>query len=108
MQEIYKTGGRKFGFLNLPPVGCFPALRMLNPQGNDECQTEVSSYIKLHNKAISIALKDLAKDLPGFKFALFDYYTSTLQRVNHPSKFGIPNSSLYLFFFQHIVIKRCT
>ncbi|KNA22654.1 hypothetical protein SOVF_031320 [Spinacia oleracea] len=88
VNEIYKTGGRKFGFLNLPPVGCFPALRMLNPQGNDECQTEVSSYIKLHNKAISIALKDLAKDLPGFKFALFDYYTSTLQRVNHPSKFG--------------------
>lgn len=44
--------------------------------------------IRLHNKALSQVLKDLAKELPGFKYALYDLYTSTLQRVNHPSKYG--------------------
>ncbi|XP_021720395.1 GDSL esterase/lipase 5-like [Chenopodium quinoa] len=88
VNDIYKIGGRKFGFLNLAPVGCLPALRILNSEGDGGCHKEVTSYIRLHNEAVLQGLKELEKQLPGFKYALFDYYTSTLQRVNHPSKYG--------------------
>ncbi|KAL2932986.1 GDSL esterase/lipase 5 [Bienertia sinuspersici] len=89
MQEIYKTGGRKFVLLNLPPVGCLPNLRVVNPQAHKgDCQKEVSSYTRLHNKVLSQVLKELPKKLPGFKYALFDFHTSTLQRIKHPSKYG--------------------
>ncbi|CAO2824659.1 unnamed protein product [Amaranthus hypochondriacus] len=88
VKEIYENGGRKFGFLNLPPVGCLPGLRNINPEGNGECYEQVSSYIRLHNKAIFHVLQDLTMKLPGFKYALYDFHTSTLQRLKHPSKFG--------------------
>lgn len=86
VHEIYKIGGRKMVFLNLPPIGCFPTLRMRNETG--ECLMEASSYIKLHNEALIQALKQLAKRLPGFKYSLHDFYSSTLQRINQPLQYG--------------------
>lgn len=86
VHEIYKIGGRKMVFLNLPPIGCFPVLRMRNENG--ECLMEASSYIKLHNEALIQALKQLAKRLPGFKYSLHDFYSSTLQRINQPLQYG--------------------
>lgn len=90
MQEIYKTGGRKFMFLNLPPMACAPGIRIMDTTGKGDCQPELSSYIRLHNDAIFQVLRGLTKQLPGFKYGLYDFYTSTLQRVNYPSKYGIP------------------
>lgn len=88
INEIYKNGGRKFAFLNLPPVGCFPALRILDASASGNCLKEVSTYVMLHNKALYQLLKQLAKQLPGFKYFLYDFYTSIVQRINHPSQYG--------------------
>jgi len=81
-------------FLNLPPIGCFPALRMRNETG--ECLMEASSYIKLHNEALFQALKQLAKRHPGFKYSLHDFYTTTLQRINRPLQYGIDSQLITL------------
>ncbi|KMT04751.1 hypothetical protein BVRB_7g169310 [Beta vulgaris subsp. vulgaris] len=88
VNEIYKTGGRKFMFLNLPPMACAPGIRIMDTTGKGDCQPELSSYIRLHNDAIFQVLRGLTKQLPGFKYGLYDFYTSTLQRVNYPSKYG--------------------
>ncbi|XP_018447791.1 GDSL esterase/lipase 5 [Raphanus sativus] len=87
MHEIYKIGGRKFGFLNVPDLGCFPALRILK-QNNDSCLRDASRLANMHNKALSSLLFKMQRQLKGFKFSLFDMNKSLKLRMHHPSKFG--------------------
>lgn len=86
-QEIYAGGGRKFGFINLPTVGCFPGLRIIKAENNGSCLEEVSSLAKLHNQALSKVLKKLGNQLKGFKYSLYDLNYNLRQRTKHPSKY---------------------
>ncbi|KAH9619330.1 hypothetical protein KSS87_021880 [Heliosperma pusillum] len=72
--EIYKIGGRKFGFLNVLPIGCAPALRLI-ANANGECLKDVVTYTRLHNEAIFQALQQLANKLPGFKWIAIEILT---------------------------------
>ncbi|XP_013626188.1 PREDICTED: GDSL esterase/lipase 5 [Brassica oleracea var. oleracea] len=87
IHEIYKIGGRKFGFLNVPDLGCFPALRILK-QKNDSCLRDASILASIHNKALSNLLFKMQRQVKGFKFSLFDMNKSLKLRMDHPSKFG--------------------
>ncbi|KAM6585451.1 hypothetical protein CsatB_012453 [Cannabis sativa] len=86
IQEIYNIGGRKVGFLSLGPIGCAPFARVLNKSG--ACFEKFTPFLKLHNKQLSIALKDLQSKLKGFKYSLVDVYSFMEERINHPSKYG--------------------
>ncbi|XP_040998895.1 GDSL esterase/lipase 5-like isoform X2 [Juglans microcarpa x Juglans regia] len=88
IKDIYSRGGRKFGFINLPPVGCLPGIRTINPDNNGNCLEEASSLAKLHNQALSKLLQKLEKHLKGFKYSIFNLNISLRQRMNHPSKYG--------------------
>ncbi|KAK9923843.1 hypothetical protein M0R45_032241 [Rubus argutus] len=88
IQEIYAGGGRKFGFINLPTLGCFPGLRIIKAENNGSCLEEVSSLAKLHNQALSKVLKKLGNQLKGFKYSLYDLNYNLRQRTIHPSKYG--------------------
>ncbi|KAG5523613.1 hypothetical protein RHGRI_035421 [Rhododendron griersonianum] len=93
VEEIYKAGGRKFGFVSLGPLGCLPLVRALNPAG--ECVQEVTALVKLHNTAFLKDLKKLEIQLQGFKYSNFDFYNSATERIENPSKYG----SLLLSWF---------
>ena len=99
-QEIYKTGGRKFAFLNVPPIGCMPILGIQTIDGN--CQSESLVYIRKHNEALLQALMQLEKQLPGFKCSLYDFYSAVQQRIDDPSKYGTYPSPV--FFWQNDLI----
>lgn len=88
LQEIYELGGRKIGFQNAGPLGCVPSMKMDTTLG-DNCAQEPCALAQMHNAALSKALKKLSKELPGFKYSIFDYYNSILDRVNNPSKYGL-------------------
>jgi hypothetical protein len=88
-QAIYKRGGRKFGFINLPPLGCLPGMRIIKPEKNGSCLEEVSSLAKLHNIALSMLLPKLEKHLKGFRYSFFNFNINLRQRMNHPSKYGM-------------------
>ncbi|KAI3684125.1 hypothetical protein L6452_33344 [Arctium lappa] len=90
IKELHKRGGRKFGFLNLGPLGCLPGLRIiLNPSTDSGGCIEAASLLaKLHNRALSKSLKRLAKQLHGFKYLLYDFNTNLKHRVKHPWKYG--------------------
>ncbi|XP_050233913.1 GDSL esterase/lipase 5 [Mercurialis annua] len=88
IQEIYKLGGRKFAFINLPELGCIPAIRIIKPENNGRCLEQTSLLATLHNKALSKLLVQMEKSLKGFRYSLFDFKSSLHQRMNHPSKFG--------------------
>ncbi|GKV09711.1 hypothetical protein SLEP1_g21168 [Rubroshorea leprosula] len=88
IKEIYKSGGRKFAFVNLPDLGCLPALRLIESRRKGSCLREASLLARLHNKALSNLLYGLERGLKGFKYSLFDFNANLKQRMLHPSKYG--------------------
>ncbi|KAA8546291.1 hypothetical protein F0562_002970 [Nyssa sinensis] len=88
IKEIYKEGGRKFGFFSLSPFGCLPVMRALNPGNSSGCLEELNDLVKLHNYAVSQVLQKLEKQLKGFIYSNFDSYTSSSERTDNPSRYG--------------------
>lgn len=88
IKDIYKRGGRTFGFINLPPLGCLPGIRIIKASNNGSCLEEASLLAKLHNEALSKLLQKLEEQLKGFKYSLYDFNNNLRQRMNHPSKYG--------------------
>ncbi|KAH9713845.1 GDSL esterase/lipase 1 [Citrus sinensis] len=89
VKEIYKKGGRKFGILNLGPMGCVPAMKELVPSFPGSCLEDGVELPKLHNKALFKALVQLESQLKGIVYANHDSYNSILNRINNPSKYGL-------------------
>ncbi|KAF5466286.1 hypothetical protein F2P56_016227 [Juglans regia] len=89
IKDIHKRGGRKFGFINLPALGCLPGIRIINPDHNKRgCLEEASLLAKLHNRALYNLLRELEKQLKEFKYSVFNLNINLRQRMNHPSKYG--------------------
>ncbi|KAK3043170.1 hypothetical protein RJ639_001603 [Escallonia herrerae] len=85
LQEIYKQGGRNFGVFGLAALGCMPAFR--NASGH--CKEEMISLVKLHNEALHNILHKLERQLKGFTYSYFDFYTTSLDLIHNPSKYGL-------------------
>ncbi|XP_042024802.1 GDSL esterase/lipase 5-like isoform X2 [Salvia splendens] len=88
VKAIHKKGGRKFIFLNLGELGCFPGLRILNPETDGGCLEEVSELSKLHNNKLKTFLVKMEQQLYGFKYFLYDFKTSLAEKTTQPLKYG--------------------
>ncbi|KAB1218298.1 GDSL esterase/lipase 1 [Morella rubra] len=88
IKEIYEKGGRKFAFINVAPLGCLPLARALNPRNTGACMEELTSLVKLHNKALSHVLQKLASQLKGFRYSNTNSYSFLTERMNYPAKYG--------------------
>ncbi|KAI7741172.1 hypothetical protein M8C21_019351 [Ambrosia artemisiifolia] len=90
IKDLHHRGARKFGFLNLGPLGCSPGLRIILNPSNDSggCVQSASLLATMHNKALAKSLKILAKQLHGFRYSLYDFHHNLNQRLKHPSRYG--------------------
>ncbi|KAK9923840.1 hypothetical protein M0R45_032238 [Rubus argutus] len=88
VKEIYMKGGRKFGFVGIGPIGCIPALIVLQPGKIGSCLDELTQMAHIHNKALLKVLHTLQIKLKGFRYSYFDFYTSLSERLNNPTKYG--------------------
>ncbi|CAE5960165.1 unnamed protein product [Arabidopsis arenosa] len=88
IKEVYKIGGRKFGFLNMGAYDCAPASLIIDQTKIGSCFKPVTELINLHNEKLRDGLRRLERELPGFKYALHDYHTSLSERMKNPSKYG--------------------
>ncbi|XP_044467583.1 GDSL lipase-like isoform X5 [Mangifera indica] len=88
IKEIYKVGGRRFAFQNVAPVGCFPAVRQDYNLSGPQCEEEMLALATLHNNALSNVCRKLESQLSGFKYLIFDFYNSLLDRIKNFSKYG--------------------
>ncbi|KAK6264335.1 hypothetical protein SCA6_019769 [Theobroma cacao] len=88
IKEIYKKGGRKFGLLNLGPLGCAPIMKVFVPGNTGSCFEEATELAKVHNAALSKALQELKIKLEGFKYAKHDFNISSSERLNNPEKYA--------------------
>ncbi|XP_035547984.1 GDSL esterase/lipase 1-like [Juglans regia] len=85
IKGIHKEGGRKFAFVNLAPLGCFPLLKAINA---GECVDKITALVKLHNKALPHVLQELESQLKGFKYSITDFYSIVSEIMNNPIKYG--------------------
>ncbi|CAF2212755.1 GDSL esterase/lipase 3 [Brassica rapa] len=94
VEEVYKIGGRKFGFLNTGAYECAPVISILDTTNIGSCSKPVAELIYLYNKKFPDALRRLQHELSGFRYALHDYHTSLLERINNPSKYGFKEGKM--------------
>ncbi|XVF86967.1 hypothetical protein PTKIN_Ptkin18bG0082800 [Pterospermum kingtungense] len=94
IKEIYRKGGRKFGFLNLGELGCVPGLKVHVPGNTGACFEQATELAKLHNAALSKALQELETKLVEFKYAKHDINISFTERSNNPEKYGFKEADI--------------
>ncbi|CBI35810.3 unnamed protein product, partial [Vitis vinifera] len=87
IKEIYKQGGRKFGFVNSAPLGCTPVMETIKLGGNGEYMEEATMLARLHIRAFSKVLQKLESKLKGFKYSISNFYTLLEERMDNPSKY---------------------
>ncbi|KAL0680242.1 hypothetical protein Bca4012_008223 [Brassica carinata] len=94
VEEVYKIGGRKFGFLNIGAYECAPVISILDTTNIGSCSKPLAELIYLYNKKFPDALRRLQRELSGFRYAFHDYHTSLLERINNPSKYGFKEGKM--------------
>ncbi|WCJ39321.1 GDSL lipase [Euphorbia peplus] len=88
IKEIYEMGGRKFFFQNVGPMGCLPLIRVKYGLTDDECLEELMELAILHNKLLLETVEELLTELQGFKYSIYDYYTSLYDIIQNPTNYG--------------------
>ncbi|KAK1358545.1 GDSL esterase/lipase 1-like [Heracleum sosnowskyi] len=92
LKAIYKTGGRKFSFVTIPPFSSVPSIKAqkaeIKTTGEDVYREDITALVQQHNKAISENLEKLEKHLEGFMYSFFDFYTTFNDRMINPTKYG--------------------
>ncbi|KAI6700343.1 hypothetical protein NL676_014667 [Syzygium grande] len=92
LKGIYEVGGRKFAMIGIGKFGCAPSRRALTRNG--ACSGEANKIAKLHNVALTSILAKLETQLQGFEYSYFDYYSSSSQRIQYPSKYGFKEAKI--------------
>ncbi|XP_031274227.1 GDSL esterase/lipase 1-like [Pistacia vera] len=87
-KEIYAMGGRKFAIQNVAPLGCLPSTKAMYPELNGACVKNFLTHPKLHNKALYNKLNKMAKQLPGFKHSIMNYYYALGDRISKSPIYG--------------------
>ncbi|KAL6603433.1 hypothetical protein ACP70R_043794 [Stipagrostis hirtigluma subsp. patula] len=88
--ELYKLGARKFGIINVGPVGCVPRVRVLNATG--ACADGMNQLAAGFDAALKSLLAGLAPKLPGLVYSLADSYALTVATFADPMALGFVSS----------------
>lgn len=95
IKGVHEIGGRKFGLLNTPSIGCFPFVNALvNGTKIGSCLEEFSAPAQVHNTMFSEELQKLTKEIKGFKYSLFDLFNFTLDASSNPTKYGLKEGAV--------------
>jgi phospholipase/lecithinase/hemolysin len=86
MQELYSMGARKFAVVNIWPLGCVPAVRVLSPAG--ACSGLLNQLAAGFNGALGTLVAGLAPRLPGLVYSLADFYGFTQDVLSNPAASG--------------------
>lgn len=67
-------GARNFVVTNVPPIGCCPNQRDLNPSSRQECVASRNHLVQQYNQQLKQMLMELTTTLKGSTFLYADVY----------------------------------
>ncbi|TVU23219.1 hypothetical protein EJB05_30186, partial [Eragrostis curvula] len=91
LTKLHAMGARKFGIINMGPVGCSPIVMRVT-HGQDPCNTGMNNLAQEFNRALAPLLSDLRSKLRGFRYSLADFYGFTNATFANPSASGFTNT----------------
>ncbi|MCO5610901.1 hypothetical protein L7F22_065144 [Adiantum nelumboides] len=86
--RIYNLGACLIVVSNIGPIGCIPSQLVRQRSVNGECSEYVNGLASDFNEGLLGVLKQLNQDLLGIKVVYADVYTSVLEYVQNPTKYG--------------------
>lgn len=87
LQALYVLGARKFGIVDVPPIGCCPYPRSLNPTGG--CLDVLNELSVGFNKAVKLLMHRLSSTLKGMKYSVGSSYAVVSGIIRNPAALGI-------------------
>ncbi|KAF7111863.1 hypothetical protein CFC21_111822 [Triticum aestivum] len=88
--DLYGMGARKFGFISVSPLGCVPAVRVLNATG--ACNDAMNQIAMGFTATLKSALAGLAPKLPGLAYSLGDSFAALETTFSNPQAAGYENA----------------
>ena len=79
-------GARKFGIIDVAPVGCCPYSRSLHPLG--ACIDVLNDLAVGVNDAVKVMLRNLSSTLKGMKYSLGSSYAVVSNTIADPEPAG--------------------
>ncbi|KAG0450523.1 hypothetical protein HPP92_026891 [Vanilla planifolia] len=86
LQKLYGMGARRFGIVDVPPIGCCPFPRSLNP--TEGCVDLLNELALQFNEATKIFMSDLSLKLKGMKYSIGSSYALVSNIIHNPSPLG--------------------
>ncbi|XP_044952234.1 GDSL esterase/lipase At5g55050-like [Hordeum vulgare subsp. vulgare] len=88
VQTLYQLGARRFGIVDVPPIGCVPAVRVTSPTGETACVEAANALARGFNDALAKAMAKLAAALPGMRYSVGSSYNLITFITEHPEAAG--------------------
>ncbi|GLA37213.1 hypothetical protein AnigIFM63309_004094 [Aspergillus niger] len=89
VEEVYKNGGRKFLFLNVPPTSRSP---LFLEQG-EEVVKQHAEYLSVYNENLEGMVDDFTKKKGDVTTVLYDSWSFMTKILDDPTAYGFPNAT---------------
>ncbi|KAI3022375.1 CAZyme family CE16 [Aspergillus niger] len=89
VEEVYKNGGRKFLFLNVPPTSRSP---LFLEQG-EEVVKQHAEYLSVYNENLEGMVDDFTKKKGDVTTVLYDSWSFMTKILDDPTAYGFPDAT---------------
>ncbi|WCJ42448.1 GDSL esterase/lipase [Euphorbia peplus] len=83
VKNLYKLGGRKFVFIAVYPMGCYP-----RSVDQNRCNETLNSASKTYNSHLKTMIDDLNPQMPGSHLVFVNTFDIVLDMINRPTPLG--------------------
>ncbi|CAD6249550.1 unnamed protein product [Miscanthus lutarioriparius] len=90
VRALHDLGARRFGIVDVPPLGCVPSVRATSPDGASRCVDGANALARGFNDAFRAALANLTASgaLPGARYSVGSSYSVVSYFTAHPGAAG--------------------
>ncbi|KAJ1280978.1 hypothetical protein BS78_04G273600 [Paspalum vaginatum] len=90
VRALHSLGARRFGIVDVPPIGCVPSVRVTSPDGASRCVDGANALARGFNDALRALLANLTASgaLPGARYSVGSSYNVVSYFTAHPGAAG--------------------
>lgn len=88
IRTLYDLGARRLGIVDVPPLGCVPAVRVTSPDGETKCVDGANALARGFNDALRSLLANLTASMPGLRYSVGSSYNLVSFFTAHPAAAG--------------------